>query len=274
MACKGDLLSSIDILRRFADGADVLYHCAAELHNSAEMVRTNVQGTQNLAVAANGVVGRWVQLSSTGIYHRIAKGPIDENALIMPANPYESSKAAADRLLSEAIGHSAICHTIVRPSNIYGIDMGNQSLFQLIRMIDRGRFFFIGRPGATMNYIHVENIVDALVLCGTTQCPVAGREYIVSDHRTIEEFVQIIAATLGTRLPRFRLPEKLVRIGCKFGKVIPGFPLSPSRIDALTGRVTYCTGRIQNELGYKQTVSMEAGIAELVREYKRRSASD
>ena len=60
----GNLNSSIEELRKFVSGADVLYHCAAELRNEAEMHNTNVVGTANLLAAANGEMGRWVQLDN------------------------------------------------------------------------------------------------------------------------------------------------------------------------------------------------------------------
>jgi nucleoside-diphosphate-sugar epimerase len=52
---------------------------------------------------------------------------------------------------------------------------------------------------------------------------------------------------------------------------IPGFPLSLSRVDALTNRTVYRTDRIMTELGYENRISMEAGIGKLVRYWKNRS---
>jgi len=49
---------------------------------------------------------------------------------------------------------------------------------------------------------------------------------------------------------------------------LPGVPLKTSRIDALTNRTVYCTDRIEAELGFSNLVSMEAGLAELVRVWK------
>ena len=49
VAHTGNLGSSVDELRQFVHGADVLYHCAAELRNEAEMESTNVLGTASAA---------------------------------------------------------------------------------------------------------------------------------------------------------------------------------------------------------------------------------
>ncbi len=268
VAYKGSLGSSIDELRKFVHGADVLYHCAAELRNEAEMESTNVRGTANLLEAASGEIGRWVQLSSTGVYGSSLHGDIHEDSEINPGNAYERSKAASDKLVCAAASEQNLQCVLLRPSNVYSTDMPNQSLFQLIRMVDRGMFFFIGKHGAVANYIHVENVVDALVLCGTADLPDYGRAYIISDHRTLEDFVGIIATALGKRAPQTRLPESLVRAVVALAGSIPKFPLKSSRVDALTNRTIYRTDRIESELGYKNRISMEEGIGELTRYWK------
>jgi len=268
----GSLDSSVDELRRFVRGADVLYHCAAELRNEADMHNTNVLGTSNLlAAAARGETGRWVQLSSTGVYGSVRRDDIREEAKIDPVNAYEISKAKSDVLVCAAAEHLGLPCVVLRPSNVYGIDMPNRSLFQLIAMIDRGMFFFIGKPGAVANYIHVENVVDALLLCATAVLPGYGRSYIVSDHRTLEDFAGIIATALDKEAPQKRLPEPLVRAAVALAGVIPKFPLKSSRVDALTNSTVYRTERIEYELGYRNRISMEEGISELARYWKNES---
>ena len=273
-AFVGSLDSSIDVLGPFVRGADVLYHCAAELRNKSEMQNTNVCGTENLVVAANGEIGRWVQLSSTGVYgrhhnvDRILRGEIDEDVSAAPENAYESSKLASDNLVRAAAAQNGFSAVVVRPSNVYGADMPNQSLFQLIKLIDRGWFFFIGREGASANYVPVENVIDAMLLCATARLSENGRVYIVSDHRPLEALVQIIASALKIGSPQRRFPEHLIRTACTIVGKLPGFPLSTSRIDALTDRSIFRIDRIQSELGYENHVSMEAGMGELVRQYQ------
>lgn len=263
-AFVGDLAAP-ESLRRLVQGADVLYHCAAELRDAGAMEKTNVTGTANLLDAAAGEIGRWVQLSSTGLYGAVRNGEVREDAEIRPGNPYERSKAAADALVLEAAERRGLSCVLLRPSNVYGADMPNQSLFQLVRMIDKGLFFFIGPRGATANYIHVENVVDALLHCAEATLPANGRSYIVSDHCTLEELVRIIATHLGKAAPQLRLPEPPVRLLAAACGWIPGFPLKTSGVDALTGRAVYHSDRIETELGHRNNVTLEAGMGELVR---------
>ncbi len=261
----GDLGDAAGGLQGFVRGADLLYHCAAELQDASRMETTNVAGTRNLLRAAQGEVGRWVQLSSTGVYGLQRGGEVDEETALRPGNDYERSKAATDALVLEAGQRQGLSCVLLRPSNVYGADMSNRSLFQLIRMIDKGLFFFIGPLGAVANYIHVENVVDALLLCGQAELPQNGRAYIVSDHCTLETFVGIIAARLGRSVPQLRLPLPLVRAAANVFGRLPGFPLKHSRVAALTDRTVYRTDRIVRELGYRNHITLELGVSELVR---------
>lgn len=245
-------------------GADVLYHCAAELRDPKLMYDTNVLGTKNLLSMAIGKVNRWVQLSSTGVYGKNPPQTVNESTAINPNNAYEASKAAADELIYAAMAGYQLQGVVLRPSNVYGLGMPNQSLFQLIKIIRRGWFFFIGEQSATVNYISVNNVIDALVLCGTAALPSNGRTYIVSDSCSLETLVGIITAALGVPSPTKRLPESLVRIAARLGDFLPSFPLRSSRVDALTYRHVYLTDRIESELAYRHAVTLAAGISELV----------
>jgi len=265
---KGDLNAGTPTLRNFLKGADVLYHCAAELRDETLMQATNVEGTVNLLAAARGEIKRWVQLSSTGVYGNPRHQVITEDSAIAPVNAYERSKAAADALLAQAaVEHDLEC-VLLRPSNVYGIDMPNPSLFQLIRMIDKGWFFFIGKRGAVANYIHVENVIDALMLCAKADLPDNGQAYIVSDHCLLEEFVEIIAEALHKKPGQIRLPEAWARGMAGMGSKLARFPLTASRIDAMTNATVYKSDKIISELGFRHAVSIREGIAELARHWQ------
>lgn len=264
----GDLVRNGDSLHEFVEGVDVLYHCAAELLDVSRMDATNVTGTRNLLRAAQGKVGRWVQLSSTGVYGAQRGGTVDEQLAINPSNAYECSKAAADALVLELADRGSLDCVVLRPSNVYGAHMRNRSLFQLIRMIDMGVFFYIGPPGAMANYIHVENVVDALLEVGRAELPQNGRIYIVSDYCTLEAFVEQMAECMGCPSPHLRIPLPLARMAARMFESIPGFPLKSSRVAALTDRTIYQYDRISRELGYCNRITLAQGVHELVRAWK------
>jgi nucleoside-diphosphate-sugar epimerase len=157
----GDL-SQTDVLRQFVDGAHILYHCAGEVRNESHMHAVHVAGTQCLIKAASGRIGRWVQLSSVGAYGPQRDGIVTETTKSNPIGVYETTKVESDELVKQAGAKGSFENVILRPSNVFGIEMTNQSLYGLMNAIQRKRFFFTGKAGAFANYIHVDNVVAAL----------------------------------------------------------------------------------------------------------------
>lgn len=265
-----DLLTAgVNELSTMLDGVDVLYHCAGQLKDTHTMKALHVDATRKLAEAAFQRIPHWVQLSSVGVYGPVAKGEITEDSALNPVGQYELTKAESDKIVIDAANKGSFTYSILRPSNVFGASMTNQSLLSMIAMIDRGFFFYIGKPGASANYIHVNNVVEGLLRCGTMQ-PAKGRTYDISDHCTMEHFVAVIANALGRTSPWLRIPEPIARLaGITLGR-IPGFPLTQSRVNALVNRSIYPISRIQQELGYHHIISMEDGLQELVEAYKQR----
>jgi nucleoside-diphosphate-sugar epimerase len=271
-ACNCDLVKiPTTELSALLEGVDVLYHCAGQLKAGNAMHELHVDGTHKLVAAASTRVAHWVQLSSVGVYGQRPDGLITEETSLNPVGEYEVTKAESDRIVLDAASTGVFTCSILRPSNVIGARMANQSILSMIEMIDRGLFFFIGEEGASANYIHVDNVVDALIRCGTDD-RAKGKVYNLSDHCTLEYFVGVISDALGRSRTRLRLPRNVVDLLGNILGWIPGFPLTQPRIRALVGCSQYRISRIENDLAYRHVVSMDDGIRELVGEYKQRSA--
>jgi nucleoside-diphosphate-sugar epimerase len=258
----GDLTQDGRYLDELVSSVDVLYHCAGEVSAEKEMHAVHVDGTRRLVEAASGNIGRWVQLSSVGAYGYRRDGVVTERSPENPVGTYEITKTDADNIVVNAAASGAFEYAILRPSIVYGADMPNQSLFNLMSMIKRGLFFYIGSNGAVVNYISAEEVVEDLIACATK--PVAnGKIYIASHSCGLEQAVEAIAKGLGVASPKLRLPEGPLRFLVHLVGGIPGFPLSTGRIDALTSRVVYDGGKIIRELDLQNSVSVEDGLYEL-----------
>lgn len=265
---QGDLTGDCN-LSAWLEDVDVLFNCAGEISDPSRMEALHVQGTQCLANAAAGKIRRWVQLSSTGAYGPRRFGTVLETDGLKPVGPYETTKAASDNLVIRSAEQGAFSYSILRPSIVYGPAMPNESLFSMMRIIEKGLFFFIGRPGSSANYIHVDNVVGALIGCGF-RSEADGQIFNLSDYCSMEQFVHRIALSLGVRPPSRRLPEWPMRQTARVLAFIPGWPLKLSRIDALTSFVTYPSNKIEELLQYRHRVSMSDGIADLVHFYRSR----
>jgi len=265
---NGDLAGGPADLAGLVAGADVLFHCAGELRQESAMRALHVDGTQRLIDAASGRVRRWIQLSSVGVYGRgVREATVEEAAAPRPEGEYESTKAESDRLAARAAARAAFELVVLRPSIVFGPAMPNRSLYQLVSAIDRGWMIQVG-SAAIANYVYVDDVADALATCAFT--PGASGIYILSDDRPMPAFLAAIAAELGRSHAGLRLPERPLRwVAGTFGK-LPGFPLTESRLDALTRRVRYPSRRLLQELGYRFAVSIENGLRRLVQDWRTR----
>lgn len=250
------------------DGVQVLFHCAAQLGDENLMRALHVEGTRKLGEAAAGRISHWVQLSSVGVYGPVRAGEVSEDSALNPVGEYEVTKAESDRIAIASAERGGYSYCILRPSNVFGSEMSNRSLCGLISQVDRGLFFFIGKPGASANYIHVDNVVEAMLLCATSFAA-RGRTYNLSDYCTMEQMVDTVAIALGKSSPRLHVPKAIASLVAETLGRMPGFPLTPSRVDALTLRTRYSSARIGQELGYCHAVKMEDGLRELVRACRR-----
>lgn len=253
---RGDLLSGAQLLP-FLQGADVLFHCAAEMRHEDRMSALNINGTHRLITAAEkGRVARWVQLSSVGVYGAVRIGTVTENSPIDPAGEYERTKALSDALVTEQANRGLFSCSIVRPSIVFGPGMPNRSVAQLGAAVRRGLFFHIGN-NAIANYVYVDDVADALLACAAKD---SRGVYIVSDDRPMENFIAAIADSVGSKRRPPRIPALLARAAAAVGSCVPGFPLTRSRVDVLTRKVRYSSSRIQSEREYSFRVSIEQGL--------------
>jgi nucleoside-diphosphate-sugar epimerase len=227
------------------------------------MCAVNIEGTRKLLAAATGNIGRWVQLSSLGVYGPRRSGVVREDAIRAPVGAYETSKLAADQLVIDAGKQTGMRWAMLRPGIVFGRDMSNESMRAFLRTIRGGRFAFIGLPGALLPYVHVDDVVAALLLCGRddrANCEI----FNLSEDCMVEEFVLEAARLLAAPPPTLRLPETLVRMAAKSLSWVPGFPLTTTRVDALTRQVTYPSDKIVQTLDFRFATGWRNGLREMV----------
>jgi len=250
------------------DGIQVVVHTAAEIKEPALMPVVNIHGPNCLLQAAlDAGVKRWVQLSSVGCYGTISKGLVSEDWSVNPSNTYEISKTNFDEILLSTAKNHTIEVCLIRPSNVYGPGMGNQSIKQMMRAIRKKFFAFIGPEGASANYIHVQDVVQAIDLC-LSHPNAANQTYIVSAWATLEDMVKSLAVGAGLKVPSRRIPLNLATFLAITMQWFSKWPLTRNRVKAMSSRSKYSTEKIEKELGWKLTVPVEKGMHDLARDYR------
>ena len=252
----GDLSCQDHDFSSFVEGVDILYHCAGEINNDSLMEELHVDGTKRLVEAATGKISCWVQLSSVGVYGVCRFGKVNESSIEQPYGVYESTKNESDNIVKA----SSIPHVVLRPSNIFGDDMPNKSLWGLIEAIKSGMFFYIGKKNeAVVNYVHVSDVVNALILCGSDKNAL-GEVFILSQSLVLEDMIISLASGNDSNKKILRFPEALIRFMVLIFGWIPRFPLTNSRVDALTGKCVYNSTKILKMLGFSYSMSLEEGL--------------
>jgi dTDP-glucose 4,6-dehydratase len=108
--------------------ADAVVHFAAESHVARSIFddriffETDVLGTQTVAgaVLEHPRVERFIHISTSEVYGTAMRSPMDEDHPLNPMTPYASAKAGADRLVYSYWATYDLPAVIVRPFNQYG----------------------------------------------------------------------------------------------------------------------------------------------------------
>lgn len=241
-------------------------NCAGEIHKEELMQQLHVEATLGMLRKLTDINNaHWIQISSVGVYGKIRSGIVKEDSPFSPVGQYEITKADGELAIKEFCLKNNLNYTIIRPSNVFGPDMPNQSIAQLIVLIKRKLFFYIGTDckGIMMNYIPVEDVAHCVVNCINNKEAI-NQDFIVSDELPIKEFVRIICGELNSESSFYHLPEPLIRYMAKLSKVIRNFPVTDSRVDALTTRVIYSTEKVKGILKYDAKVGLTSGLAHYV----------
>lgn len=250
------------MLRDFMGNADCIIHLAGEINDVAKMRPLHVDGTARLIDAVPSPSVKWIQISSCGVYGNSLPAIVDERSPCRPVGVYEETKFAAELMVRNANDAGKFAATILRPSIVYGAEMRNNSLRALINAIERNRFFYIGKPGALYNLVHVDDLAEAVAL--SLNDSKASAIYNVSAAISVESVVEKVELALDIKARRMRISKfAAIAIATAFSP-IPGFPLTKSRVAALSCHTRYSADAIGQALGWYPKVDLVDVIAELV----------
>jgi nucleoside-diphosphate-sugar epimerase len=271
---RGDL-EDRRALEEGAAGCEIAFHCAAKVDDwgdPEEFDRLNVFGTQNTldACVAAGV-RRFVH---AGTEAALSAGQalvnVDEDTPLRPDSPilYAASKARAEQRVRAANG-DGIDTVVVRPRLVWG--RGDTTLLpELIKLVDAGRFRWIGGGGQLTDTTNIDNTVEGLWLAAT-KAP-AGGVYFVTDGEPVvfREFVTSWLGTQGVAPPDKAVPSAVAEAGAAVSERAwrllrrPGPPpLTRLAVWVSSKECTLDISRARRELGYEPVVTREQGLAAL-----------
>lgn len=274
---EGDL-KDVNSLERAAADCPALFHVAADYRLGArdpsQLYEANVQGTRNILNAARRAgVQRLVYTSSVATIGIPADGTPGEeatpNSLENMIGHYKRSKYLAEEVVREAAreGMSVI---IVSPSTPVGPgDVKPTPTGQLVLDAAAGRMPAYVDTG--LNIVHVDDVAAGHLLA--YERGKAGERYILGgEDMSLREILGLIAALVGRKPPRVRLP---------YGLVLPIAYLAEgyAALTGRSGRITlegvrmsrklmfFSSAKAAQELGYRSRPPVEA-FADAIRWFR------
>jgi nucleoside-diphosphate-sugar epimerase len=211
-AIVGDI-REVATIERATDGADVVVHAAAALplYSREDIFTTDVDGTRNVLEAAlSHGVRRVVMISSTAVYGITDKDPVYETDPLVPVGAYGEAKIAAEDVCLE-YRERGLCVPILRPKTFIGPErLGVFALLYDWARTGHG-FPMIGNGRNRYQFLDVEDLCDAIVLCSTLP------------EETVDDTFNIGAAEFATMKEDYQA----VLDEAGFGKRVVGFPAAP-----------------------------------------------
>ena len=245
-------------LSKFSRSVKLVYHLASLVSYTAsyeELYKINVIGTKNVMNSFKKVPV--VYMSSTSVYgNKLKKIPADEGCKPSPQTNYGLTKLEAERIVLDSNG------IVIRAPSIYGPGF-SEGFFDVFKMIENGKMKIFGNGRNRLDFIHVKDLVNALVLAG--KYGRRGEIYNISgpDVATQEDIYKTIAKYLGVVLPESHIPTWVAKL--LSGKKQRAY------IDKLSSDRVFDISKAKRELRWEPKIGYEEGIREMVNIYRNTS---
>lgn len=271
---RGDL-DDEEALRAVMAGCTWVFHLAAKVEQYGkreDFMRINVAGTQRVLDAARAAgVKRVVHVSTEAVLCGAPIRGADESTPRphRPIGLYALSKGLAEDRV-RAANRDGLETVIVRPRFIWG--KGDTTLLpQIVRAVKSGSFAWIGGGRYSTSTCHVRNVCEGAIAAAGRGTP--GDTYFLTDGEPVEfrDFISRMLATQGVEAPTRGLPRWLARLAAVLVEATwPLFgggkqpPLTRMMLRLVGEEVTVDDRKARRDLGYASTVSIDAGLSELV----------
>jgi nucleoside-diphosphate-sugar epimerase len=253
-------------------GSSLLVHSAALVRaaTDAELDRVNVGGTRAAVEAANATGARLLFISSqAAIGPGTIARPSREHDTPHPLTGYGRSKLAAEAIVR---GDARVPWTIVRPSAVYGPrDHGFLPLFRLAR---RGVFLMVAAPTTPFTFVHVDDLVRALVVASTEERAV-GETFFLGHPApsTADDLMRGVAHAFDRRYRPIALPPSVIRVAGAVGDLCWKVGLKPAVDSARASEIRaggfVCSvDRVRDVLGFTAATPLREGLAQTARWYQ------
>jgi nucleoside-diphosphate-sugar epimerase len=279
---KGDIRKETDVeLACKSNDVDTIISLAAKHHDFGighdEYFDTNEDGTAVICeVAARHSIKKIIFFSSVAVYGTCEQIS-NEQTQPQPDNAYGASKLAGEKVLEqwakEDLSRSVV---IIRPALVFGSN-NVANMHNLIRQIDSGLYFHLGKADNIKSIAYVENVIEAVLFLKEKISPgIHIYNYADEPQLTTRQISEVIAQALDKKI-LLTVPKSLgIMLGLPFDLLIKitgkNLPVSTARIKKLATQTQHSAKKIFSE-GFKPSYTTIDGLCNMVDWYKNKSAS-
>lgn len=271
---KGDLTKKETL--KIPKKINIVFHLAG-LTNSKkegedaykEFMNANFDGTVNLVESCPNIK-KFIYVSSVDALGIVQNKLLNEDSPSLAKEPYDVSKYQTEKYLLDKHLKENFPVVILRPSMVYGGgELGNDmkvnvAIFNICKMIKGHRFPIIGDGKNLLPLVHVNNVVESLILA--EKFGKKGEIYMISDERsyTLNELVDSIAEKQKIKFPGFRIPKSFMLCVALFFEILEKItgveaPIKCSGVYYITQNRFFDISKAKKELGYNP-INLKEGV--------------
>lgn len=273
-----NLTQSPLLVQQHLAGINCVFHCAGYAHawttanameESQRHWQVNYEGTRNL-IETSGQAGvrRFVFLSTVKAMADPGEHCADEDLGGEAASAYGRSKAAAEEAVLSAGARYGMHVVNLRLAMVYGKN-GRGNLSRMGRLMQKGWIPPLPETGNHRSLVHVDDVVDAMVRVADDD-RASGRTYIIASHQAPSgrELYDALRAALGLPPCVWAVPKSLWRLAGRCGDRLEHvlqrrLPLDSETVSRLLDSAWYTPARIEQELGWRARIDLNAGLREM-----------
>ncbi|WP_026956903.1 NAD-dependent epimerase/dehydratase family protein [Algoriphagus vanfongensis] len=234
---------------------DLIVHNAGWAHRipkspeqEKRFFEVNFVGTQNLVTGIDNS-GKYPQamvfISTVAVYGVDTGELIAESCEPNPKTPYAKSKYKAEQLLQDWASQHGVNLSILRLPLIAGGNQTPGNLGAMIKAIQRGYYFRIGKGSAKKSLVLAEDVACLIpTLINTTGI------FNLTDgvNPSLAELEEYLGSFYGKRVRS--IAPWILRVATWFGDLIPGFPINSYRMGKLGDSLTFDDAKARRELSW------------------------
>lgn len=229
-----------DALARALAGHETVFHLASNSDIARAAVEPDVDFSNGTLLTRNVLeamrktgVKRIAFTSGSGVYGEVPPVPIPEDyPTMIPISTYGASKLSSEALISAYSFMFELRGMVFRFANVVGPHQTHGVAFDFLRRLaaDPKRLLIYGDGTQSKPYIHVEDVLDAVLLVAEGRGPGFVRYNVASqDFLSVREVADIVVARMGIPPPAYEFTG-----GSRGWKAdVPVYRLDTARIRSL-----------------------------------------